>query len=174
MRRIRLKNRNELAEFFAKNNLNIGVEVGVLAGEYSKVLWYANPRLKLFGVDSYPRAQWRRYRTKAQEVYSRHKGIFIEKPSLEAVLDFADSSLDFVYIDANHDFDNVMRDIIEWTPKVKKNGIVSGHDFVPGNNFKDYFGVREAIDVYTKCHDLDLNLTTDGYNEEFSWWFYKK
>lgn len=169
----RIKDRKELAELFAEKKFNLGVEVGVLGAGYSQVLWNANPALKLFGVDSYPRAQWRRHKDRAVKVYAENNGQLIEKPSLEAVNDFEDSSLDFVYIDGNHDFDNVMRDIIVWTSKVKTGGIVSGHDYVPGNYLIDYFGVREATLAYTKCHGLDLNLTADGFNEDISWWFYK-
>jgi predicted O-methyltransferase YrrM len=54
----------------------------------------------------------------------------IALPSLEAVKQFEDESLDFVYIDAAHDYDNVKADILAWKPKVKKGGILAGHDYV--------------------------------------------
>lgn len=40
-----------------------------------------------------------------------------------------DRSLDFVYIDANHDYLSVMNDIDFWLPKVKMGGAIGGHDF---------------------------------------------
>lgn len=52
----------------------------------------------------------------------------IRKTSVEASKDFADGSLDAVYIDAEHDIDNVRADIRTWKPKVKKGGFVCGHD----------------------------------------------
>ena len=54
----------------------------------------------------------------------------IRKTSVEAAKDFADESLDAVYIDAEHDEENVRADIRAWRPKIKRGGILSGHDWV--------------------------------------------
>ncbi len=53
----------------------------------------------------------------------------IRKTSMDAVEQFADESLDFVYIDGHHGFRYVAEDLCEWMPKVRKGGIVSGHDY---------------------------------------------
>jgi len=54
----------------------------------------------------------------------------IRKLSLDAVNMYEDNSLDFVFIDAAHDYINVTKDIEAWYPKVKKStGIISGHDY---------------------------------------------
>ena len=53
----------------------------------------------------------------------------IRKKSVDAAKDFADGSLDAVYIDAEHDEDSVREDIRTWRPKLKRGGILSGHDF---------------------------------------------
>ena len=47
--------------------------------------------------------------------------------SLQAAKLYEDSSLDFVFIDAAHDYENVFADISAWYPKVK--GIIAGHDY---------------------------------------------
>ena len=56
--------------------------------------------------------------------------IKIRKTSVEAAKDFEDGSLDAVYIDAEHDEENVRADIQAWRPKIKRGGVLSGHDFV--------------------------------------------
>lgn len=53
----------------------------------------------------------------------------VRKTSLEASKDFADESLDAVYIDAEHDEESVSADLSAWKPKVKKGGYLSGHDW---------------------------------------------
>jgi len=49
--------------------------------------------------------------------------------SLEAAGKFADASLDFVFIDASHEYQDVLNDIAAWWPKVKPGGILAGDDF---------------------------------------------
>lgn len=57
--------------------------------------------------------------------------IKIKNNSIYASSLFEDSMFDCVYIDAAHDFRSVVEDISYWTPKVKKGGILSGHDYHP-------------------------------------------
>ena len=42
---------------------------------------------------------------------------------------FLDHSLDMVFIDGAHDYESVMTDILSWLPKIKKNGLICGHDY---------------------------------------------
>ena len=53
----------------------------------------------------------------------------IRLSSYEASQTYKDASLDFVFIDAAHDYDNVLLDIKSWYPKVKVGGVISGHDY---------------------------------------------
>lgn len=63
--------------------------------------------------------------------------VFLRMTSEEAVKQFEDESLDFVYIDGNHDFEYVYKDIDLWYPKVKVDGILCGDD-VYSRNLNDY------------------------------------
>jgi len=49
--------------------------------------------------------------------------------SWEAAHLYADESLDFVFIDAAHDYESAKKDIAAWYPKVKKTGVIAGHDY---------------------------------------------
>lgn len=60
--------------------------------------------------------------------------------STDAAFEIEDGSLDLVFIDAAHDHANVFADIRDWLPKVKKGGLLTGHDF----NHK-FPGVQRAV-----------------------------
>ena len=49
--------------------------------------------------------------------------------SVTAARMFADASVDWVHLDARHDYTNVMADIQAWLPKVKPGGWLSGDDY---------------------------------------------
>lgn len=49
--------------------------------------------------------------------------------STEAAHLYPDDSIDLVYIDANHVYDDVLADIAAWLPKVRPGGVIAGHDF---------------------------------------------
>jgi len=52
---------------------------------------------------------------------------------------FDDNSIDFLFIDGNHEYEAVKQDISLWLPKVKKGGVISGHDY-------DLESVKRAVD----------------------------
>ena len=67
---------------------------------------------------------------------------------MEAVKDFKPSSLDFVFIDGNHDFEYIVNDIISWMKIVRPEGILCGHDF--GNPFH----VKYAVQAYAEAYKI--------------------
>lgn len=54
---------------------------------------------------------------------------FIQSGSADAARHFADGSVDFVFIDADHVYPRVIEDIRAWLPKIKPGGIMAGHDY---------------------------------------------
>jgi predicted O-methyltransferase YrrM len=68
------------------------------------------------------------------------KIIDIKSLSWEAASNFRDEEVDFVFIDADHEYESVIKDIKAWLPKIKKNGIISGHDYF------NPCGVKKAVD----------------------------
>ena len=130
-----LVTRQALAEIFAGCGYTRGAEIGVRIGSFSEHLLQNVPGLHMTCVD-----MWAAYDNHSAENQERayqqacrrlrqYPTTIIRKPSTEAAKDVADGSLDFAYIDAAHDFDHVAMDLITWAPKVRKGGIVSGHDF---------------------------------------------
>ena len=53
----------------------------------------------------------------------------IKMKSVDAAKLYEDSSLDLVFIDAGHSFDDVVADIKAWLPKVRPYGFIAGHDY---------------------------------------------
>jgi hypothetical protein len=161
--------REGLADLFRELGFKVGVEIGVERGRFSVVLLDHNPDLILYGVDpwttydNYPdypdQAQLDFFMQATKDRLTKHKVIdrfrLIRKFSTDAVKDFKDGSLDFVYIDGNHDLLNVVRDIVEWEPKVRSGGIVGGHDYHPRRNTpQQVIHVMEGVKAYTDSYEI--------------------
>ena len=153
-----MKNRTELAKYFAKLGFTKGAEIGVYLGYYSGVLLDNIPDLELLCVDSWDKHIWReRAYAVAVEVLSRYAGAKILRgSSMNIVKTVLSESLDFVFIDADHSYQSVKNDIQEWSKKVRHGGIVSGHDYLLG---RQTVQVIQAVDEYIKENNLTLLLT---------------
>lgn len=68
--------------------------------------------------------------------------------SASAAKRYPDGYFDFVYIDANHRYETILEDVQIWAPKVRKGGIVCGHDYVDGEFTEGSFGVKRAVNEY--------------------------
>lgn len=73
---------------------------------------------------------------------------------------FADESIDFLFIDGNHKYDVVKKDLTLWYPKVKIGGIISGHDYT------NPCGVKQAVDEF--FHPLMV------FDQTYRMWMHKK
>lgn len=150
-------NRVELAKYFGRLGFNSGVEVGVLEGHYSIMLLNNIPGLELHCVDNWKNIANREHIK--QLAYNRLSGRahIVQKHSMDAVKDFKDESLDFVYIDANHQYHSVIDDLTEWTKKVRKGGIIAGDDYymIPGSKW----GVIPAVNHFVKENGYELHVT---------------
>ncbi len=60
----------------------------------------------------------------------------------------ADQSLDFVYLDARHDFQGVFSDLIAWWPKLRIGGVIAGHDYCDGELPEGDFFVQTAVQSF--------------------------
>ena len=157
-------NREDLAGLFAELGFAVGAEIGVQVGLYSEVLCQRNPNLHLYCIDAWePYSRYREHTTRKtmdaflEEATTRlepYHCTLIKKFSMDAVKDFAPESLDFVYIDANHEFRHVVDDINEWSERVRVGGIVSGHDYL--GRIEPFYGVHviEAVSGYTKAYGI--------------------
>ena len=96
----------------------------------------------------------------------------IRKASVEAARLFDQEHFDFVYIDANHAYEGVRADIEAWWPKVRKGGILAGHDYMAYTLYTDTqsikFGVIEAVNEFAGKNGLVpvIDAETDWFIEK--------
>lgn len=147
--------RDDFAKFLFDEGYKVGVEIGVNEGEYGIILCKAG--LKVWGVDCWENyEQYKRegtYVSHYEEAVQNLKGYdytIIKKYSMDALQHFEDESLDFVYIDGNHTLPYVTADIFGWERKIRKGGIISGHDYAMIAGHRER-GTRGKI-VYDGCH----------------------
>jgi hypothetical protein len=63
---------------------------------------------------------------------------------------YQDASLDFVFLDACHQYEQVKQDILAYLPKVKSGGFIGGHDYNKGS----YPGVVRAVNEHFKSFQI--------------------
>jgi len=130
--------RSDLPQLLADMGLMTGVEIGVEQGLFSEELCKAG--LIVYSVDPWihcPAWSYQREQRKMEDLYEQTKARLasypnshiVRKTSMDALADFPDGSLDWVYIDGNHEFRYIAEDLYEWPRKVRKGGIVAGHDY---------------------------------------------
>jgi predicted O-methyltransferase YrrM len=86
------------------------------------------------------------------------------KESTEAAKDYDDKSLNFVFIDANHEYEFIKQDIKAWFKKIKKGGVLAGHDY----SEQHWPGVKKAVDEFSKNNNLNLVV----YKDQQVWAFF--
>lgn len=156
--------RDDLPQFFQEMGFKVGAEIGVKEGEFSEIICRAD--LKLYGIDPYlkyddyvePETQQslNQAMDKAAARLKDYDFTAINKTSMGALSDFQGESLDFVYIDGNHSFMFVAEDIFEWSKKVKKGGVIAGHDFVYlGSRDRHQVHTKYVVQAYTKAFGID-------------------
>lgn len=157
-------NRVTLTQLFHELGFKVGAEIGVERGLFTLTLTANNPDAKIYGVDAW--AAYKGYRdhvsqSKLDRFYEEtlervngHNVELIKGWSVDVSQQFDNGSLDFVYIDANHNFINVAKDLDAWVPKVRKGGIVSGHDYIKRKNPSLGQHVVEVVDAYVSAFKI--------------------
>jgi hypothetical protein len=122
---------------YIPNNL-IMAEVGCYAGESTKMFLESGKITLLYAIDI-----WEDEMDNFKKIQPSHDFSVVEKTFDESMekfnikklkMYFSEAleslpTLDFIYIDANHDYEFVKDDITNALKKIKKNGLISGHDY---------------------------------------------
>lgn len=157
--------RTDLPGFFVQMGFEKGAEIGVMHGKFSVL--FAKAGLEHYAIDpwlvygDYPSGSQEKADAEYQSARSLlqpfSKCRIIRKTSMEAVQDFEDNSLDYVYIDGNHQLRYVVEDICEWSKKVRPGGVVSGHDYFycAGTRLMNMIHVPQAVKAYVGCYGIE-------------------
>ncbi len=123
-------------------------EIGVRVGETSEYLLNNCNLEKYYLVD----------KVKQHDIEDSEIVKNLTMTSDEASLLISKEGLDLVFIDADHEYGNVISDLERWYLNVKDTGIVSGHDY----KNPTHRGVEKAVDEFFKGarveEDLDCNM----------------
>ena len=152
----------------------IGVEIGVDSGENAFNLltnlsikklylidpWYGYADLDGHGVIGDDENAERCYQHTFTIMKPFGDKVEIIRALSESVASVIPNTLDFLYIDGNHRYPWVIKDIRNYAPKVREGGQVAGHDMKSGEP-----GVEKAVREYYG----------DSFNQrEWDWWHIKE
>jgi len=162
-----------LAEYFGNKEV-VGAEVGVYAGAFSRMLLLKLNIKRLYLIDPYcyyddigvdfTVEDLQEGKAKARKRLKHFNNVqYIYEPSVNVAKRCRKESLDFVYIDGNHNYEAVKQDIKAWWPKVKKDGIIGGHDMDAA-----FLGVCRAVVEFANKKKLTI------YGKQNEWWLYKE
>lgn len=166
----------------------VGIEIGVLRGEYSKIILDRWDNGTLYLVDTWRhldeyidlngRDDQYHYDCMVETAKNikehQHRAHMIRMNSTVAADMFPDEYFDFIFIDADHSYESVVKDLEVWWPKIKKGGLFCGDDYIPDNGdiwlinhdtgvqeYAGKFGVRRAVNEFAQHHGLKIYSTTD-------------
>ena len=159
-----------VAELCRRYGLVRGAELGVKEGRFTANLLSSVPEIvELIAVDlftdprngnaleDYKDWDWgaivRQFREKTAPFLEAGRLTVFQCSTLEASTMVEDGELGFVFIDADHTTEGVIRDIRAWEPKIRPGGLIIGHDIL-------FPSVRTAVERvfgenYTERHQGD-------------------
>lgn len=163
---------------------SVGAEIGVWRGDFSeRILRVARPaRLHLIDPwrfvdeDRYAQAWYGRSNVASQGAMDTihvavlrrfatqvHSGVVVihRCESAAVAQRFEDDYFDWVYIDGNHLYEYVQRDLEMFAPKVKRGGLIAGDDYATEGWWGD--GVRRAVDEFLQSGGCEVVSLDDQF-----------
>jgi len=168
-----LNSRTELLKLLPKNA--IVAELGVDQGIFSKEILSITCPSKLYLIDVWDNE---RYSDSKKEAVMEKFKDSISKGNVEIVIgystdvvsSFQNDYFDWIYIDTDHSYSNTISELSLYGPKMKKDGIICGHDFIQGN-FTGLlkYGVIEAVREFCLKENWEILYLTFDFNDNPSY-----
>jgi hypothetical protein len=170
--------RNDLGKLLEPdaNVAEVGVWRGYFATEILK--WKVS---RLFLIDAWRRQVWSKHEQVSDEEHeanyretisnisgSMDRCVVMRTTSAEGARKLFESGivLDMVYLDACHEYDFVMEDLMNWRHVVSPRGFICGHDYTDNADSKKWgFGVIPAVNDFCAREGWEITHLT---NEDFA------
>jgi predicted O-methyltransferase YrrM len=152
------KNKEEYAKHIPKGSRIL--EIGTLAGDYAEVLINEVKPASIDLIDVFEAHDWpdcNRF-SKAghfdfvKNRFKNVKAITYHKGYSEQIMPTLDKTFDYIYIDANHDYEHCKTDLINALPLLAEDGIIGFNDYIVDKDHGVDYGVIEVV-----CEFLDQN-----------------
>ena len=173
-----IDSRNQLPQLMQELNLPmVAAEVGVAEGRFSEILLQGGLST-LYLVDMWGHIpnqhgdsafdqQW--HDDNLVDCVFRlsqynFNTIFLRGDSVLMADSIPDNSLGMVYLDADHSYEGVKRDLEAWYPKVVTGGIIAGHDYL---NVEGYGANRAVNEFATGRFDIVVIPENEPNNASF-------
>ncbi len=159
-----LPNRYDLLKHLPKKG--VVAELGVDKGDFSRQILINNQPKKLHLIDVWDSERYNQEKRKEVELKFENEivlqNVVINFGYSTSVVDiFEDSYFDWIYIDTNHSYETTKEELKLYSPKIKKGGIIAGHDYVVGYwNGLVKFGVIEAVNEFCICNNWEFVYLT--------------
>ncbi len=166
-----LPDRNFLLDRMSRNARV--AEIGVAFGDFTQeILARCSPE-RLYLVDAWSTDRYREGLSKIEAAFSEQIStgrIEIRRGlSTEVLAEFAEASLDWVYIDTNHTYDTTLEELRLCEKIVGRDGRIAGHDFCTGNVINAVpYGVVEAVTKFCKDAGWQFEYLTVESRGHFS------
>jgi len=172
---IAIQKRDEIGKLLNALGYARGVEVGVQYGKYSRIIlstwgghltmvdaWREFPKDQYVDLANVSETEHLRNMAWAVENVQAYMGRYeiVRALSVNAASRHGDRSLDFVYLDADHSYEGVLKDLEAWRPKVRPGGMMCGHDYLDAVLEEGNFGVKSAVN---KFFGRKPDIVTDEY-----------
>ena len=154
---------------------NVGIELGVAGGDFSKRMVDSGKFKIFYGVDLYADHHNINEYKQALKLVGIERNYKLLRMSFDEALElFDDDYFDFIYFDGYaHTGEEGGKTFVDWFRKVKVGGVVAGDDY-----HDDWPLVKWAVNTFAKTLDLELSITglteTTSFSRYPSWFFTKK
>lgn len=204
---LRHRSRNDIAHILEKKRFQVGVELGVQKGLFALNnlgIWTSCTKYIL--VDIWAHVQESVYKDPANvgdaeqakilesckyslQKYD-NKVVYLQNTTVNAAVFVEDLSVDFIYVDARHDYCGCKEDIEFWWPKLRMGGLMAGHDYLDGKEQQKYSRgkdddwrycadgsfhegcVKGAVNEFAQKHNLSVYTTSPNVEGPSISWLY--